>query len=411
MEPTPPFKQIISHLISQPHRSLLVIWLFFRDNIPSLHKAELERRENKKEYNRHKEKVYTALFFKCKIRAKNLQSKYSLAFLEAIDEFLFEYYDLQGDCPPSQIKIDGDTYMFHRRVRRNNKDSAHEKQSGHIRTWLRHRWIIPAKIDGFDISLRRAPDIVYSVCRECLNKQELNVYSGSFPDEIMPDWEKENPAGITTDRLTNMEVRWQNILKSLAQASKNSADMIIFPELTICPELKNRISQWLDDNPDHPFMLILPGTFHVTTYGKIFNFGEVFDRFGRPVISHYKLTTSGSKERPENISTGRRIELLDTPIGLIAMPICLDFCEEGSPFNRLWDEIGAEWLLVPAYGGEKSISAHLRKAQTLQRSHGAVSVVANQDPQGRDKHHGFVCHDQQEPEKITVTHRVIRIKI
>jgi len=158
-------------------------------------------------------------------------------------------------------------------------------------------------------------------------------------------------------------------------------------------------------------MLILPGTFHETINGKIFNFGEVFDRFGRPVLSHYKLTTFGPTERPEKISTGRRIELLDTPIGLIAMPICLDFCEEGSPFNRLWDEIGTEWLLVPAYGNKTSITAHLRKAKTLQRSYSAISVVANQDPEGRDKNHGFVCHDRQEPKKITNEHRVIMVKI
>ena len=197
----------------------------------------------------------------------------------------------------------------------------------------------------------------------------------------------------------------------LKQASQNKADIIVFPELTICPELKDRVSQWLDDNPDHPFMLILPGTFHVTLKGKVFNSGEMFDRFGRPVLSHYKLTTSGPKEKPEKISTGRRIELLDTPIGLIAMPICLDFCDERSPFNGLWDEISAEWLLVPAYGGKTSITAHLRKAETLQRSHSAVSVVANQDPQGRDKHHGFVCHDRKEQENITNERRVIRIKI
>lgn len=411
MEPTPPFKQIIPHLIDQPHRSLLEIWLFFRNNYPLLQEAEYERREDNQEYNRHKEDIATALFSNSKIRANRLQAKYPLAFLEAIDEFLFKYYDLQGDCPPSQIKISGDTYMIHRRVRRNNKDSAHEKQSGHIRAWLRHHWIIPANIAGYDIGLRRAPDIVFSACRECLNKQKLNVYSGSFPDGIMPDSQEHNPAGITTYRLTDMEGRWQNILKSLEQASKNSAYMIIFPELTICPKLKNRISQWLDDNPDHPFMLILPGTFHEVINGKIFNFGEIFDCFGRPVLSHYKLTTFGPTERPENISTGRRIELLDTPIGLIAMPICLDFCENDIPFDRLWNEIGAEWLLVPAYGDEKSIDAHMRKAKALQNSHNAVSVVANQDPQGRDKHHGFVCHDRKEQENITNKRRVIRIKI
>ena len=126
--------------------------------------------------------------------------------------------------------------------------------------------------------------------------------------------------------------------------------------------------------------------------GEVYNHAELFSRTGKSILSHSKLTTSVLQSGRKAIATGCQIELLDTPIGLIGIPICLDFCEGDAPFSHLWTEIGAEWLLVPAYGPETSIRAHKRRAQDLLRSHGAVSAVANQNPSGEDKDHGFVCH-------------------
>jgi hypothetical protein len=87
-----------------------------------------------------------------------------------------------------------------------------------------------------------------------------------------------------------------------------------------------------------------------------------------------------------------RMDLLDTPIGLVAIPICRDFCDEGETFNRLWDELGIEWILVPAFGEKTSISAHERRAKAVLRAQGTVSAVANQHPKGTDADQGFICH-------------------
>ncbi|MDY6853969.1 MAG: hypothetical protein SWO11_04560 [Thermodesulfobacteriota bacterium] len=79
-------------------------------------------------------------------------------------------------------------------------------------------------------------------------------------------------------------------------------------------------------------------------------------------------------------------------IGLIGIPICLDFCEEGFPFGNLWEQIGAHWFLVPAFGDKSNISAHLRCAQALHRAHGTVTAFSNQTPSAADSDHGFVCY-------------------
>ncbi|MGH9890528.1 MAG: hypothetical protein ACREA0_00795, partial [bacterium] len=116
------------------------------------------------------------------------------------------------------------------------------------------------------------------------------------------------------------------------------------------------------------------------------------------LIEHRKLKRyrtrgeNGVPERKEGIVTGDRIELLDTPVGLVAMPICLDFCDVRHPFTDLWQSLGVEWLLVPAFGSEKSVNAHSRRAKELQLAHGTVCALANQPCSKPDGAEGFICH-------------------
>ncbi len=191
-----------------------------------------------------------------------------------------------------------------------------------------------------------------------------------------------------------MEKRWLSVLKTFRYAQEAAADVIVLPELAICPEIRLRISDWLNEH-QHPFWMTLPGSFHQELDGAIFNYAELFSRSGKTMLSHHKLTKAGDADQPEGIITGRKIDLLITPIGLLGIPICLDFCQERPPFSQFWEQICPDWLLVPAFGDERSVDAHARRAATLQRIHGTVCTVANQHPKGIDEAHGFVCHSGQ----------------
>ena len=158
---------------------------------------------------------------------------------------------------------------------------------------------------------------------------------------------------------------------------------------------------WLDEH-DHSFLFVLPGTFHQKFDGKYFNYTELYGPTGKPVLSHCKLTFAGTRDKYEKISTGRNINLLDTMIGLMGIPICLDFCEEKYPYGNLWEQIGAHWFLVPAFGDKSNISAHLRRAKALHRAHGTVTALSNQTPSAVDSDHGFVCYSN--------THEIISQK-
>jgi len=400
---------------SQFHEALARCWKLLESDFPLFQEQESAARNPSGDspYQKYKERVSKALWANEHLRIRNLPREYPLAFLEVLDDYLFKRFDYSAGLSLStNVLLDGETYAIHRRVLQRSMDTGHASKTGHLQSWLRHHWIVPARISGIEIRFRSAPDCIHKATRVPLEDGELKVYVGSFPDRVEPLWLDDDPTKWSTRELTDPWTRWSNVLHGLEEALAARAAIVVLPELTICPGLRRKVRDWLDDRPDHSFVLILPGSFHEEIDGKVFNIAELFNRFGNPVLHHRKLTRFGTRAKQEGITTGSRIELLDTPVGLISIPICLDFCEEGEPFSFFWGRIGAEWLLVPAFGVASSIAAHLRRANELFRKHGTVSVIANQHLRGSDEDHGFVRHTAaKEPSFATMGHRIFIVNI
>jgi len=396
------------------HESMVRCWRLLETHFPLFQEQERAARDRSGDspYQQHKKSIYKALWANEPMLIRNLPQEYPLAFLEVLDDYLFNRFDYSAELSKNLL-VDGETYIIHRRVLQRSMDTAHASKTGHLQSWLRHHWIVPARISNIEIRFRSAPDSIYKATQVWLKNGEIKIYVGSFPDGVEPRWLDDDPTKWSTRELTDPVMRWSGVLHALEEALTAGAEIVILPELTVCPALRRKVRDWLDDQPDHPFILILPGSFHEEKDGKLFNIAELFNRFGNSVLHHRKLTRFGTREKQEDIETGSCIQLLDTPIGLIGIPICLDFCEEGEPFSSLWGRIGAEWLLVPAFGVGSSIAAHSRRANELFRKHGTVSVIANQHPKGSDEDHGFVCHTTAKQAHLaTIDHRnfVVNIK-
>ncbi|MCP4118450.1 MAG: hypothetical protein GY737_24245 [Desulfobacteraceae bacterium] len=400
-------KTILELMTTDIHKALVTLWRRLENDYSGFQEAGNATRDDKAGHNDAKENIIAHLIENEPLKIKNLPATFPLAILEALDEYLFLRYGTKHDAPPPLVEIDGETFIIHRQAR-HVKDINHAKKTGHFRTHLQHHWIIPEKIKGLSVSIKKLPLIGFDDSL-LSDKEEMRVYVGSFPDGIEPDWEEEHRPNFLAKGLTDREERWKGIENLLNEAATAKADIVVFPELAICPDLRDRISLWLDEN-GHTFCFVLPGTFHQEFNGKFYNFSELFGPTGRPLLSHCKLKPAGNLGKCEKISTGNRIDLLDTQIGLIGIPTCIDFCEEGSPFSHLWEQIGADWFLVPAFGGTSNISAHLRRAKALNRAHGTITALSNQTPSGEDKDHGFVCFSKS-PIEISPENRCISVDI
>ena len=371
------------------HEALVHLFHGFRSDHPAFLDAEKSALDNRDEYDRFKEMFDTLLFENARLKIENRTVENPLAVMEVLDRYLFEKYSRKGNPPPVSRTVEGQKYYIRRRVLGYRNPPPHHRQTGHLQSWLTYHWLIPASFAGYDLIIKPAPQRHLPVQRFS-GKQTVRVYFSGFPDEVEPAWENPVPNSVVAYGLKDTKTRKQSIIVKLEDAWHKEADIVVFPELTICPELRRFISEWLHSKKQVPFSMILAGSFHEKQHGKIYNYAELTSRTGKRLIEHRKLKASGDKSFREGIDFGNRIELLDTPIGLVGIPICLDFCEEGEPFGRLWSALGPEWLLVPAFGDEKNIHAHKRRAQALSIAHGTVCAIANQNPGGQDKDHGFL---------------------
>lgn len=89
----------------------------------------------------------------------------------------------------------------------------------------------------------------------------------------------------------------------------------------------------------------------------------------------------GNREAAEEIEGGVSVRLIHAWFGLLAVAICLDFCESGNaPVTDLWREVGPAVVLVPSMGASSTNHAHQEKARLLARQHGTAVLVASQHP-------------------------------
>ncbi|MGH9892380.1 MAG: nitrilase-related carbon-nitrogen hydrolase [bacterium] len=381
------------------HRALLRLWLALYDDSPRLERAEALHDLDSGTHRAVKDGLGEILVSGNHLKLGDLNPEHDLAFLQALDEFLWLRYDATGRSPPVRLELGGRAWFLHRQVTDASGKSSLATRSGSLQFWCRYHWVVPHKVGGFQVNLVQAPDSLCSKLEAALRAGELRIAIASFDDTVIPAWEEHQPPICRATTLTDEARRGESIRATLDRAFREGAQIVVLPELTVTPSLVDAVRIWLDDHSSPPFLALVPGSFHRLMDGVLYNYAELLDGYGQTLIAHRKLIPFrdreeiGSPETKEGIATGDRIELLDTPAGLIAMPICLDFCEENHPFGNLWEILGIEWLLVPAFGDASSVDTHLKQARKLQRIHGAVCALANQPRSERQGAEGFICHD------------------
>lgn len=339
--------------------------------------------------------------------------QWPLAVLAALDEQ--RHLEGAGDdgSAAACVRIDGEDYWLHRRRLLRTADAPFPaRQSGHLQRWLKYHWILPARLGDIGITVRAAPHRVRARCADWLQRGRVRIWVGDFPDGIRPDWlpESECPGWRAVRLDDDAGTRQAGLLAMLDAAAAAEADLVVLPELCLPPDLQAEVENWLDAHA-HPFGLVLPGTFHEAEGPRFFNRARLRDGIGATVLEHRKLKSACFDDRPELIEGGGRLDLLDTPVGLFAIPICLDYCEIGIPFGELWQRLGLEWALVPAFGPDCSVRAHARRAKEMAGFFATVTVLANQHPDGFAQDHGFVHHRARQPTVITPSARCVEVKL
>jgi hypothetical protein len=267
---------------------------------------------------------------------------------------------------------DGDLWMVYDGGRRADRSRHAEQRT--LQTYIRRHRFMPAKIEGYRIVVRQSPDDLDEFATA---DASMTVMLASFGDGVRPRF-----ADGWAQSLSEEAKRSKTVDAAIASAVEGNATLVVLPELAVPFGLRDRLIDRLRNEP-HPFRLIVPGTFHDPPgAGSNANKALLLDRHGNRLIKHRKLLGAeiSALAFSERIVPGDRVEVLATGIGLIALLICRDFCDEAH-LVRLRRQLAVDLILVPSMN--ETVNPHLVVASERARD-GTFIAVANQLYEGTE---------------------------
>lgn len=324
-----------------------------------------------------------SLYARNPIDGKNVASA---ALLFALDEYCHHH----GKVILNGIRVeaaDGEPYyVLPRRGGLLPKYPA--KRANFLGYYTKHHHIFPLRYEGIEVSIEVLPQQL-----PVFISGTVSALVGGFSDGVQPDW-LELPKW-RAPRLKNSEKRWRSVEELLREAQRRGAQILVLPELTVDKWVLDRLRGWLQDEPNHPLQLVVAGSFH-EELGPVElakeglaaaerptewrNRSVLLDRFGGTLLLQDKLQPfRHDVSLDEAISAGSKVNLIVCELGLLAVAICLDFCEEPAmPVGRLWFELGPHFVFVPSMGEDATNKAHRQRAESLGKLHGSRVLIASQ---------------------------------
>ena len=274
-----------------------------------------------------------------------------------------------------RLRVGNSEYYVHPRPGRFRPPT--QRQIDTLTARMRHHWVLPATAQGFQVRIEIAKEGTWSRLSTALNQERVRIAAGRFCDPAQTQWKDGVSLG-----LENESERVDSFISLLDDARGKGVQILVLPELTASERTEQEVQEWLRKHRNrHSFALVVPGSRHVQR-DDMFNETVPLGPEGHRYPRQLKLRPFGDRNDPqrERIGRGSEIRLLATPIGLVATPICRDFCDAiAAP---TWQGLGVDWLLVPSMGNGTTLSACKHQARSAQLCHDSTTIVALQPPPG-----------------------------
>ncbi len=257
------------------------------------------------------------------------------------------------------------------------------RQTGNREAWFRRHAVIPCKTtQGVQVAATAAAGRLAEALKalDDGNEVALSVWIGHFQDDARLKWDSSAAGKFRLLAVEPAATRQASLLDSLDRAKAAGAFAVMLPEFTIDLAARRLAADWLTGDPERPFALVVAGSFHEETAAGWFNTAELWNCHAEPILIHRKLRLFGEAEGlAEDVQIGNEVSLLVTPIGIFTLLICKDFLDQHQSVATLLQEIPVDWVLVPSYGDETTVTSHKKRALQLAKvGPGTTSVVANQ---------------------------------
>ncbi len=237
-------------------------------------------------------------------------------------------------------------------------------------------------------------------------------------DSLIADWPKDKKTPFWLTGVKNKKETLDRLDEILQSAAKKKIHILVLPELTVDGEMLEYIRGWLRDNNrekvssgDEGILLLVAGSFHFWDKDdekRLFNLSTVLNHGGRVIWEQKKLKryafdvkdiqinpglpkilkTSG-KGGYENIHTSDVLYCLDTPVGRIAVCVCIDFFHPDH--QEAWRLSGINLFLSPAMSPGNTRFKDV--SRLLGASNLASSFIANSGWAAKKQKEGGIHQD------------------
>lgn len=314
-----------------------------------------------------------------------------LCWLKALDKELPQASSYRPDVPVTE---DGAQFWVVRRPKPEVRRGYRDKQYGNLFRHLHFHYVFPANVDGIATCVRPQTEALSQSCARILDKNTLTVAVVRFDDQVQEIIEKD-PActHLHLSGLDCIKRRYDSALHCIDAARTAKVDMLVFPELSIPPEVRKSLMRHLHRESRtpglQPIAFVLLGSFHEVIAGKRVNRATLVSHDGMSVLLTDKRAkvTFRFPDSPADSQEewGEALQAAPTPFGVLALDIGLlttAICKDvfDGEIRTVVSKIGPDWLLAPSMTNK--IGPHTERTEDLAKAFGTISIVANQPMPG-----------------------------
>lgn len=276
-------------------------------------------------------------------------------------------------------------------------NAPYVRQGVPLRSLFRNLHLLPDWIaDGIPVTVKEGVfDGSYN--EQTLSGSTLSCHAKGYPTDCRYSVAIERPsASLPHERFAfpkleeGAEKRLEVAVSVESSVGQETCSITLFPELSIDTETADAIRKHYrntstkEGRKDRTRLnLLCAGSFHRESRLRDYsNHAELIDLANGQVILHQdKLrafkATFLEPPKDEGIVFGRSVQILLSPVGLIAILICRDFGDEAA---RIFLELDVDVVLVPSMGDAATFSAMEKAAKEFCRSYCGVVICAIQSP-------------------------------
>jgi hypothetical protein len=325
--------------------------------------------------------------------------------------------------------VEEEYYVSAAPSRRDYQKQIDKKEFGFHRTALKYSRIIPTvignnqivtfkTIGGSECTTTR-PDHDFKIL--CVVFKVENLKAKYFDETGQPIPKDENNNSTFIVEHIDLTDPHDTIKRAFDLATKEDCQIIIFPELTIYPELllevkkqlgnlrANVLQNYLEENATP--IIVVAGSWHdqidfsePPARAAYVNRSHILDSSDSTTSIEYdKRTIFNFEGHNESIQPSDEMIVLSSPYGLLSVGICKDFLLSVSSANQ-YSEIDADYILVPSMGKETTKTSHISTLKSLSDNQKSLGIVVQQDPISKNIR-GCVLALQKKADKKSTTNK------